>query len=38
MQAANKTQYGEFQPLDVQQFRTAFVRDSPKPADQKGER
>ena len=35
MQAANKTQYGEFQPLDVQQFRTAFVRDQPKPADQK---
>jgi hypothetical protein len=35
MQAAGKTQYGEFQPLDVQQFRTAFVRDEPKPADAK---
>ncbi len=35
MQAANKPQRGEFQPLDVQQFRTAFVRDQPKPADQK---
>ena len=35
MQAANKTQYGEFAPLDVQQFRTAFVRDEPKPADSK---
>ena len=34
-QAAGKTQYGEFQPLDVQQFRTAFVRDEPKPADAK---
>ena len=27
--AAGKIQYGEFQPLDVQQFRTAFVRDQP---------
>jgi hypothetical protein len=27
--AAGKVQYGEFQPLDVQQFRTAFVRDQP---------
>jgi hypothetical protein len=27
LQAAGKTQYGEFQPLDVKQFRTAFVRD-----------
>jgi hypothetical protein len=27
LQAAGKTQYGEFQPLDVQPFRTAFVRD-----------
>jgi hypothetical protein len=35
MQAAGKTQYGEFQPLDVQQFRTAFVRDEQKPADAK---
>jgi hypothetical protein len=26
-QAAGRPQYGEFQPLDVQQFRTAFVRD-----------
>ncbi len=26
---AGKTQYGEFQPLDVQPFRTAFVRDEP---------
>jgi hypothetical protein len=33
-QAAGKTQYGEFQPLDVQQFRTAFVRTEPKPAGQ----
>jgi hypothetical protein len=31
LQAAGKRQYGEFQPLDVQQFRTAFVRDEPKP-------
>lgn len=31
-QAAGKAQYGEFQPLDVQQFRTAFVRDEPKAA------
>jgi hypothetical protein len=29
LQAGGKTQYGEFQPLDVQQFRTAFVRDQP---------
>ena len=29
LQAAGKPQYGEFQPLDVQQFRTAFVRDEP---------
>lgn len=29
LQAAGKTQRGEFQPLDVQQFRTAFVRDEP---------
>lgn len=35
LQAAGKRQYGEFQPLDVQQFRTAFVRDEPKPADSK---
>jgi hypothetical protein len=27
MQAAGKTQYGEFQRLDVKPFRTAFVRD-----------
>jgi hypothetical protein len=26
-QAAGKPQYGEFRPLDVAQFRTAFVRD-----------
>jgi hypothetical protein len=26
---AGKTQYGEFQPLDVKPFRTAFVRDAP---------
>jgi hypothetical protein len=32
MQAAGRRQYGEFQILDVQQFRTAFVRDEPKPA------
>lgn len=34
-QAAGRTQYGEFRPLDVAQFRTAFVRDAaeaaPKP-------
>ena len=29
LQAAGKPQYGEFQPLDVAQFRTAFVRDEP---------
>jgi hypothetical protein len=28
-QAAGKPQQGEFQPLDVAQFRTAFVRDQP---------
>jgi hypothetical protein len=27
LQAAGRTQYGEFQPLDVQQFRTAYIRD-----------
>jgi hypothetical protein len=27
LQAAGRTQYGEFQPLDVQPFRTAFIRD-----------
>lgn len=31
MQAAGTTQYGEFVPLDVQQFRTAFVRDEAAP-------
>jgi len=31
LHAAGKTQYGEFQPLDVQPFRTAFVRDEPEP-------
>jgi hypothetical protein len=31
MQAGGKTQYGEFQPLDVAQFRTAFVRDEAVP-------
>ncbi|MFO0790383.1 MAG: hypothetical protein U0805_13090 [Pirellulales bacterium] len=35
VQAANRNQYGEFQPLDVQQFRTAFVRDQPKPEESK---
>ena len=30
--AAGKVQYGEFKPLDVQQFRTAFVRDQQVPA------
>lgn len=30
-QAAGTTQYGEFVPLDVQQFRTAFVRDEAAP-------
>lgn len=30
--AAGVTQYGEFRPLDVRQFRTAFVRDQPAPA------
>ena len=29
--AAGKPQYGEFQPLDVKQFRTAFVRDQQVP-------
>ena len=33
LQAANGRQYGEFVPLDVQQFRTAFVRDEPRGAD-----
>ena len=28
-QASGKPQQGEFQPLDVAQFRTAFVRDQP---------
>ena len=31
LHAAGKTQYGEFQPLDVQPFRTAFVRDEAQP-------
>ena len=31
LQAAGTTQYGEFVPLDVQQFRTAFVRDEAAP-------
>jgi len=31
LQAAGTTQYGEFAPLDVQQFRTAFVRDEAAP-------
>jgi hypothetical protein len=31
LHAAGKLQYGEFQPLDVKQFRTAFVRDQPAP-------
>ncbi|MCI0493125.1 MAG: hypothetical protein L0Z07_09325 [Planctomycetes bacterium] len=35
-QAAGKTQYGEFQPLDVAQFRTAFVRDAPRPREESG--
>jgi hypothetical protein len=31
---AGRPQYGEFQPLDVKPFRTAFVRDEPAaPAD-----
>jgi len=29
LHAAGKPQFGEFKPLDVQQFRTAFVRDQP---------
>ena len=29
--AAGVTQFGEFRPLDVKQFRTAFVRDQPAP-------
>ena len=29
LHAAGTTQYGEFQPLDVKPFRTAFVRDEP---------
>ena len=32
MHAAGKPFYGEFQTLDRQQFRTAFVRDQPAPA------
>jgi hypothetical protein len=31
LHAAGKTQYGEFQPLDVKPFRTAFVRDEQPP-------
>jgi hypothetical protein len=31
LHAAGKAQTGEFQPLDVQQFRTTFVRDEPAP-------
>jgi hypothetical protein len=27
--AAGTPQYGQFQPLDVKEFRTAFVRDEP---------
>jgi hypothetical protein len=27
LQAAGKSQYGEFQPLDVKPFRTTFIRD-----------
>lgn len=30
--ASGKSQFGEFQPLDVRQFRTAFVRDQQVPA------
>jgi hypothetical protein len=29
LQAAGKTQYGVFQPLDVKPFRNAFIRDEP---------
>jgi hypothetical protein len=29
LHAAGNPQYGEFQPLDVRHFRTAFVRDEP---------
>jgi hypothetical protein len=29
LHASGKVQHGEFKPLDVQQFRTAFVRDQP---------
>jgi hypothetical protein len=35
LHAAGKPQFGEFQPLDVQQFRTAFVRDQPAPVQEK---
>jgi hypothetical protein len=28
-QAAGTSQFGEFQPLDVKAFRTAFIRDEP---------
>src|SRR3954462_9421996 len=34
LHAAGKPQQGEFKPLDVQQFRTAFVRDQAVPASQ----
>jgi hypothetical protein len=37
-QAAGKPQYGEFQPLDVAQFRTAFVREPQIPPQQVPER
>lgn len=33
LQAAGKPQYGEFHPLDVAQFRTAFVRPAQLPPD-----
>jgi hypothetical protein len=31
LHAAGKTQYGEFQPLDVRPFRTTFIRDEQQP-------
>jgi hypothetical protein len=32
LQSAGKPQFGEFQPLDVQPFRTMVIRDEPAPA------
>jgi hypothetical protein len=37
-QAAGRPQYGQFQPLDVAQFRTAFVREPQIPPQQAPEK